>query len=330
MAFSLWLSAENMIRIGLMETSLSSDNAMVRRVAEAELVFARSVMMLGSATLAVGGVFLPRLVASRAYARLIAPGYEMTDEYARFMRCKITPSAVILLGATLLILLYIRFGAALFPESVLWQINGEDGVLETASALLLLMASVLSASVALRIGRQHQRFRCHTMLAVLFFMMFGEEISWGQRIFGFSTPEGLATINVQNEVNLHNMFGYVFDHLFIVGFLVWAAAVPLLYHAFLPFRKLFLSVGLPVPSVGLAVAMTAAALMIDPVVYRFLDPLPTLRLAEARETLSALSFFLLTWEVSRHFPARAGANQRFASTPALKSSKATQAPRRLP
>ncbi len=33
----------------------------------------------------------------------------------------------------------------------------------------------------------------------------GEEISWGQRIFGFSTPDFLADINDQQEFNLHNI-----------------------------------------------------------------------------------------------------------------------------
>lgn len=33
----------------------------------------------------------------------------------------------------------------------------------------------------------------------------GEEISWGQRIIGFSTPETLNKINVQHEFTLHNI-----------------------------------------------------------------------------------------------------------------------------
>jgi len=40
-------------------------------------------------------------------------------------------------------------------------------------------------------------------LAAIFFA--GEEISWGQRIIGLSTPEFLLQYNFQGEVNLHNM-----------------------------------------------------------------------------------------------------------------------------
>jgi hypothetical protein len=33
----------------------------------------------------------------------------------------------------------------------------------------------------------------------------GEEISWGQRIFGWETPESLAELNRQGETNIHNI-----------------------------------------------------------------------------------------------------------------------------
>jgi hypothetical protein len=32
-----------------------------------------------------------------------------------------------------------------------------------------------------------------------------EEISWGQRIFGFATPEAVKNINSQKELNIHNI-----------------------------------------------------------------------------------------------------------------------------
>jgi hypothetical protein len=42
-------------------------------------------------------------------------------------------------------------------------------------------------------------------LAFVFFLGAGEEISWGQRIFGIETPEAWAEVNVQRETNLHNL-----------------------------------------------------------------------------------------------------------------------------
>jgi len=43
--------------------------------------------------------------------------------------------------------------------------------------------------------------------ALLFFVIAGEEISWGQRILGIETPESFAAHNVQQEINLHNIEG---------------------------------------------------------------------------------------------------------------------------
>jgi hypothetical protein len=38
------------------------------------------------------------------------------------------------------------------------------------------------------------------------FISFGEEISWGQRIFGIETPAFIADANRQSELNFHNLY----------------------------------------------------------------------------------------------------------------------------
>lgn len=40
---------------------------------------------------------------------------------------------------------------------------------------------------------------------LLMFVFAGEELSWGQRLFGFATPEVVGRSNIQNEFNLHNL-----------------------------------------------------------------------------------------------------------------------------
>lgn len=42
-------------------------------------------------------------------------------------------------------------------------------------------------------------------LSAFYLFCAGEEISWGQRIFGWETPESYAEINMQDETNLHNL-----------------------------------------------------------------------------------------------------------------------------
>lgn len=45
------------------------------------------------------------------------------------------------------------------------------------------------------------------LLGLGLLLLFGaiEEISWGQRVFGFGTPEWLLPHNMQSEVNIHNL-----------------------------------------------------------------------------------------------------------------------------
>ncbi|MCB1121119.1 MAG: hypothetical protein KJT03_06205 [Verrucomicrobiae bacterium] len=46
---------------------------------------------------------------------------------------------------------------------------------------------------------------------ILFLFGAGEEISWGQRIFGFETPPAIREINGQDEFNVHNIDKGLFD-----------------------------------------------------------------------------------------------------------------------
>tara|TARA_R110000782_G_scaffold95225_1_gene179140 strand:+ start:725 stop:1513 length:789 start_codon:yes stop_codon:yes gene_type:complete len=43
------------------------------------------------------------------------------------------------------------------------------------------------------------------VMIVCFAAMIGEEMSWGQHLFGFQTPADLAAVNLQGESNLHNL-----------------------------------------------------------------------------------------------------------------------------
>ena len=79
----------------------------------------------------------------------------------------------------------------------------EGGVLEYASAVLLLLAGCVFLRGAFTTKSRFQKEWAVAFAAALIFMA-GEEISWGQRIFGFNW-EALENINSQNETNLHNL-----------------------------------------------------------------------------------------------------------------------------
>jgi len=91
-------------------------------------------------------------------------------------------------------------------SSFLYQ---EDGLLETLTAVLLLLASI-QFFLAGKYATKHLLFR-RTILALfllsilsMIFMM--EEISWGQRIFSWENPEIIQNFNYQQETNFHNLF----------------------------------------------------------------------------------------------------------------------------
>lgn len=92
-------------------------------------------------------------------------------------------------------------------------------------------------------------------LAVLLFAAAGEEISWGQRLLGISTPESLGSVSTQNETNLHNIDFFQnavsVDRLFQLFWVGFAVAVPVLSYLWEPARRLFERF-LPIFPVGIA------------------------------------------------------------------------------
>src|SRR5919112_4426271 len=88
-------------------------------------------------------------------------------------------------------------------------LTAEDSVLEWSQVASLVLIVVFGAAVAVRLSRTGR-----VPWAILFalvcaaaIVIAGEEISWGQRIFGWVTPQDLAEINKQGETNLHNLGG---------------------------------------------------------------------------------------------------------------------------
>ncbi len=85
-------------------------------------------------------------------------------------------------------------------------------------------------------------------LAIVLFVIGMEEISWGQRILNFSTPEVMKKLNYQSEVSVHNILDNYFDiqSLFIYAISFWVMLVPWLLKKFASLRYWFEKLGLPV------------------------------------------------------------------------------------
>lgn len=103
-------------------------------------------------------------------------------------------------------------GAAMLALLAPWRrmflfLVNEDGPMEWSQAAVWFIAAVLAAIVTWRLARD-RRWALAALWAVLAtgcFLSAGEEISWGQRVFGFETPERLEEANEQDEVTFHNL-----------------------------------------------------------------------------------------------------------------------------
>ena len=112
-----------------------------------------------------------------------------------------------------LLILAVLYLPGYFDNAVLDLFTEEDGPYEWAGALFFLFTSV--GFLVLTLKPAYYKFnsgdggygerKYFALLALLFFFAFGEEISWGQRIFNFETPESLEEFNRQGEFNIHNL-----------------------------------------------------------------------------------------------------------------------------
>ena len=97
---------------------------------------------------------------------------------------------------------FLFFGYLLATHKNYYHIfTREDSYVEYMGFLLLLLTSFL-----LFLSARKKPFRwLYLIFACVFAWAAAEEISWGQRIFGFKTPAFLQALNAQNELNTHNI-----------------------------------------------------------------------------------------------------------------------------
>ena len=111
-----------------------------------------------------------------------------------------------------------------------WLIR-EEHPIELLGAISLLAAGVICLVLWRRVAGEPAgpplRRLSLLVLALLFVFATGEEVSWGQRIFGIGTPDALSESNRQGELNLHNVnaLGGV-NALFQLFWLIFGVVIP--------------------------------------------------------------------------------------------------------
>ena len=93
------------------------------------------------------------------------------------------------------------------PEVYRRLVENEHGLVELVTPAVLLIGVFAGFSVwRARRKIAHRWVRAWLVMVTLGCIYFaGEEISWGQHLFGWQTPETIAALNDQNETNIHNI-----------------------------------------------------------------------------------------------------------------------------
>lgn len=124
---------------------------------------------------------------------------------------------------TLFALSYWLLGA-LLDHDLLAKLGEEDQAIENvgaagylAATLLLLIAfSRRRRAYGVRVKTERRQAIFFLLLGLFFFVCFGEEISWGQRIFHIDTPEPIKKHSASGEINIHNL--WIFYHRYPDGY----------------------------------------------------------------------------------------------------------------
>ncbi|MGO3109662.1 MAG: hypothetical protein ACTIJ8_14440 [Sphingobacterium sp.] len=144
-----------------------------------------------------------------------------------------------------------RIDISLFEEVYV----AEDGFVENWTVLVMLVAAMYALY---NYGTLRKAKTFHfklTMIMIALFSLFiaGEEISWGQRIFGVESSEFFKANNGQGETNLHNLIvggvkvnKIVFSQLLILVTSFYLILLPILYEKNGKIREIVDRFGLPI------------------------------------------------------------------------------------
>jgi len=108
-----------------------------------------------------------------------------------------------------LIILAVLYIVSLWPSNYFLEFVKEDKPIENLQVIVLLVGvGVLSWQLwqYRQILSPWKKALTAFMILGLFFVA-GDEISWGQRLLGITTPDALREINLQEETTLHNIQG---------------------------------------------------------------------------------------------------------------------------
>jgi len=174
-----------------------------------------------------------------------------------------------------------------------WYVR-EDHLVEWLTVLGLILGSVVCFRRLFSLfGKRRPWFLLVTfLLGVLLFFAAGEEISWGQRIFGIQSSEYFKEHNAQGETNLHNLVvngvkinKLIFSLILSVCMGIYLVVVPILHARSAAIRKFLDRSAVPVAELYQVIAFIALFILTALLRHE--------KNAEILECGAALLFFLI-------------------------------------
>lgn len=177
----------------------------------------------------------------------------------------LTPTVALIIAIIPIIVVLGMVAAVRSPKLYVW-LTAEDSLLEWTQFVLIFAASLIFAWSSILLFQNQQRKMAVLYLLVAFgtFFVAGEEIAWGQRIFGWTTPEALEAVNSQHETTLHNIGSA--HPIFIYGTMIaglYGVLIPMLASVWRNEKRESVSGHLLIPPLCLIPAF------LMPFVYRF-------------------------------------------------------------
>ena len=147
-----------------------------------------------------------------------------------------------------------------------YSLTLEDGIFENLTAVFYIAGS-LFCFIGFIATRRHSpspvKYYLMGWAALLFFLGM-EEISWGQRVFGVETPGFLASRNLQDEINLHNLSSTYVNRLFYSSVFLVGVALPSLTVVSSRFNSIVRRLGIQLPQPQLIVPFILAFTLASP------------------------------------------------------------------
>ena len=175
-----------------------------------------------------------------------------------------------------------------FTREQLAPMHSEGGPQETLQSLFIGAAFLMALRALFKTDWKTQKETGLVLIiaALGSFYIFGEEISWGQHILNWDTPEYWAAVNDQNETNLHNTSSWLDQKprlLLFIGIIVVGILVPVLRRYKpkmlpLPFAPFYPSDTLSVTALGVVIPYT-----VQEIAEHFLQGGVFVRVSEVQE-----------------------------------------------